>query len=195
MLKVIFSLMALLLSTQSFAQNSPLKVGDKAPNFKLQNASGQMVELSDMLEDGPVILTWYRGAWCPYCNLALKGWETNNSRIEDMGAKFVALTPQMPDNSLTQKEKDNLDFTILTDAGSKVAAKYGVAFKLDDATNKRYEEAISLSEYNGNDEGMLPIPATYIIDTDGVIKYAYVNEDYSVRADPEVVIEELKKLK
>ena len=172
-----------------------LKVGDKVPNFTLKNALGKKVKLSALLKKGNVVLTWYRGGWCPYCNRALQSWQEALPELKAQGATFIALTPELPDYSLSTKEKHHLQFEVLTDLNNEVARSYGLVFTLDEATATRYEQGFGLSAYNGNHLNQLPMPATYIIDQKGVIQYAFVNPDYTQRANPEEVIKKLKKMK
>ena len=115
-------------------------------------------------------------------------------QIKAQGATLVALTPELPDYSLTTKEKNELQFEVLTDVNNNVARNYGVVFTLDSKTAKRYEEGLQLSLRNGTNSSELPIPATYVIDKKGIIRYAYINPDYKQRADAKVVVQELKKL-
>ena len=159
-----------------------LKVGDK-------------VKLSTLLKNGNVVLTWYRGGWCPYCNRALQGWQEVLAEIKAQGATFVALTPELPDYSLSTKEKHQLTFEILTDLNNEVANRYGLVFTLDENTAVRYEKGFGLSAYNGNHLNQLPMPATYIINQKGVVVYAFVNADYTQRANTEEVIKKLKEIK
>ena len=172
-----------------------LKVGDKAPNFTLKNALGKKVKLSALLKKGNVVLTWYRGGWCPYCNRALQSWQEALPELKAQGAIFIALTPELPDYSLSTKEKHHLQFEVLTDLNNEVARSYGLVFTLDEATATRYEQGFGLSVYNGNHLNQLPMPATYIIDQKGLIQYAFVNPDYTQRANPEEVIKKLKEMK
>ena len=172
-----------------------LKVGDKAPQFTLKNALGKKVKLSTLLKNGNVVLTWYRGGWCPYCNRALQGWQEALPEIKAQGATFIALTPELPDYSLSTKEKHQLTFEILTDLNNEVANRYGLVFTLDENTAVRYEKGFGLSAYNGNHLNQLPMPATYIINQKGVIIYAFVNADYTQRANNEEVIKKLKEIK
>ncbi len=171
-----------------------LKVGDRAPDFELPNAAGKMVKLSELTARGPVVLTWYRGGWCPYCNIALRGFEKTLPEIRAAGANLVALSPEMPDNSLTTAEKNHLDFEVLSDRGNKVAHAYGVAYKIPKVVADQFKGRLDLAKYNGDDSGELPLGATYVIDRDGVIRYAFVDADYRKRAEPSDVIAALRGL-
>lgn len=172
-----------------------LKVGDKAPEFALPDATGKTVKLSDLLKDGPVVVTWYRGAWCPYCNIALKGFEKVLPEIKAEGANLVAISPQTPDNSLTTVEKDGLGFRVLSDAGNKTAHAFGVAYQVPAVVVEQMKGRLDLSKFNGDSSNELPLGATYIIDRGGVIRYAFVDGDYRKRAEPAAVVAALRGLK
>lgn len=178
------------------AQNAEqgLRPGDKAPDFTLKDQNGKEVNLYQLLKKGPVVLNWYRGGWCPYCNLELKGLADKAAEITGLGATLIALSPELPDKSLTTIEKNNLPFTVLSDTDNHVARTYDLVFKLDKETADRYESKFGLSGYNGNNKSELPIPATYIIDQKGIIRYAFVNPDYKKRANPEEVVIQLTQL-
>ncbi len=168
--------------------------GDKAPNFKLTNALGQQVSLNDYLAKGPVILTWYRGGWCPYCNMTLHRLQEELPNFKAEGANLLALTPELPDKSISTKEKHDLQFEVLSDVGNVVAREYGIVFKLTEGVAASYQSAFNLHGYNGDSSDELPLAATYVIDTDGVIRYAFLDADYRNRAEPDAIIQALKEL-
>lgn len=172
-----------------------LKEGDKAINFTLKNAKGKEVSLFSLLEKGNVVITWYRGGWCPYCNVALNQLQQKLPELKSLNTTLVALTPELPDHSLSTKEKNELEFEVLTDINNEVARQYGIVFKLDDKTAQRYEQALHLSSRNGTNSSELPVPATYIIDRKGRIRYAYVNPDYTKRANPEDIVQALEQIR
>ena len=171
------------------------QVGDTAAFFKLPNASGTPVELQQMLSNGPVVLTWYRGGWCPYCNLTLARLQEELPKFTAVGATLIALSPERPDSSLTTAEKNDLEFEILSDAGNGVAREYGVVFALSDEVAKSYQEGFGLHEYNGDESNELPLAATYVIGTDGVITYAFLHADYRERAEPRDILAALRRTK
>ena len=173
-----------------------IKVGDKAPDFTLKNASGKKVTLGTLLKDGPVVLTWYRGGWCPYCNIALQALQKELPEIKKAGATLVALSPELPEKALSTLEKNELDFEVLSDISHGVAKKYGIVFELTPEVRKLYKDFFDLTEFNGADAGdtTLPLAATYVIDTDGTVKWAFLDADYRKRAEPADVTAAVKTL-
>lgn len=168
--------------------------GENAPDFELTNAAGNAVRLSEYLKHGPVVLTWYRGGWCPYCNLTLNALQKELANFKTAGATLLALTPELPDPSMSTAEKNALEFEVLSDIDSHVARAYGIVYKLTDEVAAIYEEKFGLSAYNGNDSNELPLAATYIIGQDGKIAYAFLDADYRNRAEPSTITAELKKM-
>lgn len=172
-----------------------LAVGAEAPDFTLPNATGETVTLRSLLQDGPVVLSFYRGGWCPYCNLELRALQNALPQIQALGANLVAISPETPDNSLTTAEKNALSFAVLSDVGNKVAREFGLVFTLPAALRPIYEGfGIDLPAHNGDDRFELPVPATYVIGTDGRIALAFVNVDYTQRLDPEAILAALQQL-
>ncbi len=173
-----------------------LGVGATAPHFQLPDPAGDIVTLADLLVGGPVLLNFYRGSWCPYCNLELRAYQRELLRLTAHNTKLVAISPMLPDNSLDVAEKNNLDFPVLSDIGNLVAGQYGLVFEVDRRIQAMYRERLGndLPTLNGDDSFTLPLPATYVIGQDGVITYAYVNADYRLRADPEEVLAAVEEL-
>ncbi|WP_422931804.1 peroxiredoxin-like family protein [Singulisphaera sp. PoT] len=171
-----------------------LKVGDRAPEFELPDATGKEVKLSELLARGPVIITWYRGGWCPYCNIALRGFHKRLPEIRAAGANLVAISPETPDNSLSTAEKNHLDFDVLSDRGNKVARAFGIAYKLPKVVADQFKGRLDLAKHNGDDSGELPLGVTYIVDGSGIIRYAFVDADYRKRAEPAEVLAALRRL-
>ncbi|MFT5855266.1 MAG: peroxiredoxin, partial [Verrucomicrobiales bacterium] len=171
-----------------------IAVGMKVPDFELKNATGVAVSLSSLLKNGAVVLTWYRGGWCPYCNATLRAYQEALDEITAAGGQLVALTPELPDKSLSTREKNDLKFEILSDSGQKVARKYGVVFSMSAEVAKSYRQIFDMREYNGQDAAYdeLPLAATYVIDSSGVVRWAFVDADYRNRADPSTIVAALK---
>jgi peroxiredoxin len=173
---------------------SALNVGDEAAAFTLKNQVGEEVSLVELLEDGPVILTWYRGGWCPYCNITLAFLQEKLPEFELAGAQLVVLTPELPDSSMSTSEKHELGFDILSDVGNKVAHEYGLVYKLTDVVAARYQKGFNLHAYNGDETDELPLAATYVIDMDSKIRYAFLDVDYRNRAEPSKVLDVLNNM-
>lgn len=172
-----------------------LKKGDHAPDFTLPDATGRDVSLSDQLAEGPVILSFYRGGWCPYCNLELRAYQRVLPEIKNAGAELIAISPQTPDASLSTKEKDELDFFVLSDEGGEIARAYDLLFKLPDELIELYKKSgIDLPAHNGNESWELPKPATFVVNRQGTIVFSHVDSDYKKRTDPEEVIAIIKAL-
>ncbi|MFI0139458.1 peroxiredoxin-like family protein [Streptomyces luteogriseus] len=172
-----------------------LTVGDKAPRFSLPSATGQALTLDDLLTEGPVVLTFYRGAWCPYCNIALRSLQQHHEAITARGARLVAISPQIPDESITLAEKHALTFDVLSDIGSDTAKQYGLAFDLPDDLAAVYDKlGFDLQRVNDGHPRTLPLPATYVIDRDGTIRWAFVDTDYTTRAEPADILAALDAL-
>lgn len=175
---------------------SALQVGAIAPDFTLPDARGGTVMLSEKLAAGPVVLTWYRGGWCPYCNLQLAAYQQILPQIEELGASLVALSPELPDKSLSTSEKNSLRFPVLTDLNLKTAREYGLVFKVTPEVLAYYNENFSLSDYNGSEAAAdeLPLAATYIIAPNGKIAWAFLAADYTKRAEPQDILKALDGL-
>lgn len=182
------------LKDANFAEKG-LQVGDKIPNVILPNAKGEQVNLNKILEDNFIVISFYRGGWCPYCNLELRTLQQYLPEFEKYNAKLIAISPEKPDNSLSTVEKNQLKFEVLTDINNQEAKKFGIVFEypkyLEDTFNGF---GLDLKKYNNSDKIELPLPATYVVDKEGVIQYAFADEDYTKRANPEEIVDALKKM-
>lgn len=172
--------------------SSAKQVGDIAPAFSLSNAASESVSLSDYLEKGSVVLTWYRGGWCPYCNMTLRALQQELPVLKELGANLIALTPELPDNSLSTAQKNELQYEVLSDVGNKVAKEYGIVFQLNDEVGGMYNKAFALNDHNGDQSNELPLAATYVIDQNGTIRYAFLDGDYRNRAEPSAITQALR---
>jgi len=176
--------------------DTALKVGDKAPDFELPDASGKPVRLSDLTAKGPVVVTWYRGGWCPYCNIALRGFHKALPEIRSAGASLVAISPETPESATNTVQKNELDFAVLSDRHNTVARTFGIAYKVPRAVVDTLKKSgRDLARLNGSDSGELPLGVTYVIGTDRVIRHAFLESNYRRRAEPADVIAALKQLK
>ena len=172
-----------------------LKMGDRAPSLSLPDAKGEQVSLNQLLLQGPVVAIFYRGGWCPYCNLELRAWQAHLSDLNSLGATLVAISPQTPDNSLSTAEKNDLAFPVLSDSDLVAAHGFGIAFSLPAELVELYRSVgNNLPELNGNGQWVLPVPATFVIDKNGVIQYAHVEADYRERAEPAKVLAAIRAM-
>ncbi|GGI57464.1 peroxiredoxin-like family protein [Winogradskyella haliclonae] len=168
------------------------KTGDKIPNATLPNAKGESIALFDLLDNSRVVLTFYRGGWCPYCNLELRAYQNKLEAIKSKGTELIAISPETPDNSLSTSEKNNLSFEVLSDINNEFAKQLGLVFQLPESLQELYKKfGISLDENQENSHQELPIAATYIIEQDGTISYHFLEEDYKLRANPDEIIDKL----
>jgi peroxiredoxin len=168
--------------------------GQAMPEFELPDATGKIVRSRDLLAKGPLVISFYRGEWCPYCNLELKALQDRLDQITAKGATLVGISPQTPDHSLSVQQKHSLKFPVLSDANCAVARKFGLVFTLDESLRPIYTAfGINLKTNNGVDTWELPIPATYVVAKSGRIVEAFVDADYRNRLEPETVLEALNQ--
>lgn len=173
-----------------------LGTGDVAVDFTLPNARGEPVSSEELRGDGPLVLSFYRGGWCPYCSLELKALQDVNAEIKALGASLVAISPQLPDASLSTAEKNELDFEVLSDINSEVADKFGLTFSLAEDLRPIYKIwGADVATVNDDPDCKLPLPATYVIDQDGKIVHAFTDEDYTERLEPNEILDSLRKLR
>ncbi|MBU2980097.1 peroxiredoxin-like family protein [Alteromonas sp. C1M14] len=173
-----------------------LSLGQGTPDFALPDANGKSVSLAALLQKGPVVVTFYRGGWCPYCNLELRALQSKLEEIHQLGAQLVAISPQKPDESLTQLEKQDLAFPVLSDQDAKVAQAFGVAWTVPDVLTEhmRKDRQLDLTAINNGNGNVLPIPATFVLNAKGEVVWRFVDVDYRKRAEPDDVIAALKGL-
>lgn len=180
---------------QSDLLKGTLKKGDQAPDFTLPNHLGESRSLQDMLKESPLVISFYRGGWCPYCNLELAALQKVQSEIEAQGARLIAISPELPNYSLETREKNELTFDVFTDQGNLVAKSFGLEFQLAEELRPLYAGwGLDLPAHAGEDTFKLPLPATYIIDQDGNVQYAFTDTDYTKRAEPSDVVKRLAEL-
>lgn len=177
--------------------NPGLKVGEKAPDFILTNAYGRKVKLYEQLEKGPVIISFYRGAWCPFCNIELNTLQKSLPIFEKYNASLIAVTPQKPDKSNEQLEKAKYTFEILSDLDNSVMESYNLYFEVPQELHYLYKNRFNfdITDYNGKGRLGLPVPGTFVISQDGIIRAACAKTDYKKRMEPRDILEALKALK
>jgi peroxiredoxin len=173
-----------------------LAVGDTAPDFSLGDAVGNSVSLTGLLAAGPVVVTFYRGEWCPYCNLQLRALQQALPEITAAGATLVAISPQAPDHALTMTEKHDLGFPVLSDLDQSVSESYKVRF---DVTGELEDLQVNVfqndpAEQNANGRRSLPVPSTFVVDRDQTVRFASVSADWRVRVEPAEILAALRGL-
>ena len=174
---------------KSGIETNAKKVGDRLPYLSLPDAQGKLLSIDRLLDAGPVVIVFYRGGWCPYCNLALRAWQSQLEELKQLGASLVAISAQTPDNSLTTAEKNELAYPVLSDSELTAARAFQIAFTLPDELADLYGKVgNNLPVLNGNGQWVLPVPATFVIDQQGIIQYAHVEADYRERAEPAEVM-------
>ncbi len=172
-----------------------LKEGAQAPDFILPDARGNAVTLSHLLAQGPVVMTFYRGQWCPYCHLQLRAYQHALPLMQARGVFLLAVSPQTPDHSRALAEKLELTFALLSDMGNQVARQFGLVFTIDEAVRGTHKQVgADLPKFNGTESWELPMAGTFLIDQSRTVRLAFVHPDFTRRLDPSVVIARLNEL-
>jgi len=178
------------------AAKSALNVGAKMPAFTLKDSNGKLVDSKNLLKQGNLVVVFYRGAWCPFCNLYLKKLQGNISQIKAQNANLVAISVENPDRSLSLSQKHKVEFPVLSDPNLETARKFGIVYQLPKETNEKYiANGLDLAKYNSTEKAELPLSATYIVTRKGKIIYAFLEPDYTKRVEPSVIIKTLSKIK
>jgi len=176
-------------------ENLP-KIGEPLLNFNLPDQNGVFRTLDDLLQEGPLVLTFYRGGWCPYCNLMLRTYQQMIPDLEQNGAHFLAITPELPDASLSTKERLALNFDVLTDQNSEYARQLGIQFTLPKELHEVYLKlGIDITAYSGANTYDLPLAATLVVDTDKTVTYAFADADYTQRAEPRDILRVVESMR
>jgi peroxiredoxin len=179
------------LKTQNI-ENKSIQIGNILTPFSLPNTKNQLIHSKDVLKKGKMILAFYRGSWCPYCNLELRALQNNIAKITDNNVSLLAVSPQSPDHSMALTEKHELTFEVLTDENNKLAKQLGISFKLQEFAIPTYQAiGINLEDFNQDDENTLPVPAVFVVDTDGTVIYKFVDTDYRNRLNIDELIQSL----
>ncbi len=180
----------------SFAMGAAIGIGDQAPDFVRPDAHGKMLSLSDLLQSGPAVVTFYRGGWCPYCNLQLRAYQAILPEMAALGARLVAISPQRPDGSLSTSETNELTFDVLSDVGNTAARLFGLVYALPEELRAALRSNNkALPDINGDESWELPVPATYVIGRDHRVTLAAIDVDYRNRLEPEAILAALKSLR
>ncbi len=176
----------------SGAESRVLKVGAKAPFFELLDFTGKLVKSADLLSLGPLILSFFRGRWCPYCATELEAWRDLLGEVRERGALFVAISPQTLRHNDFTADRHSLTFSLLSDPGCEVADSFGLAYALPRYMQKHYRSIlVNIPFVNGDDSWRLPLPGTFVVAQDGTILYAEAHEDFRVRPEPRSVLDAL----
>jgi peroxiredoxin len=180
------------------ARNLPvpgIQVGEQAPDFTLNNAFGKPVSLKDKLKQGPVVLVFYRGAWCPFCNMHLHVLQQNLPEFKKYGAQLITITPQKPDKSVEQYREKGFPFEVLSDLDSKVMKDYHLYFELSPELLAVYKKhGLDIEDYNGIGRNVLPVPGSFVIDTDGIVRAMHADTDYKKRMEPSDIVAALQDI-
>ena len=173
------------LATQGIERRIP-KPGGPMPSFSLPNVHGRTIDSAGLLAKGPLIVVFYRGGWCPYCNLELRAYQRALPDIRACGASLVAISPETPDGALSAKEKNELEFEVLSDAGNKVATAFGLVHDAPPELRALYAKwKLDLPRFNGQPgDWSLPLPGTFVIASAGTILLAHADADYRIRLEP-----------
>lgn len=180
----------------SFALERALGPDDRAPDFTLRGPRGRSIALANLLEAGAVVVTFYRGGWCPYCNMQLRAYQAVLTQITALGARLVAISPQRPDGSLSTAEANKLTFDVLSDIGNRVAHSFGLVWSLPEELRSALRSSNkALPDINGDDSWELPVPATYVIAREGGVALASIDVDYRNRLEPDAILAALGSLR
>ncbi|MBD3223297.1 MAG: redoxin domain-containing protein [Caldithrix sp.] len=167
----------------------PLLIGDNVPNTMVKNIEGQDVRLLDLIKRKPSVVIFYRGGWCPYCNVHLKQLQDIEQKLVDLGFQILAISADRPQKLRETLHTKDLNYTLLSDSKMFTTKAFGLCFKLDEKTFQAYEEHnLDIEGYSGETHHLLPVPSAFIIDTDGKIRFKYVNPDYKVRISSKVLL-------
>lgn len=181
--------------TEQDAVNNALKVGAKMPSFSLMDIGGKTVSSDELLKKGNLVVVFYRGAWCPFCNLYLQNLQKDAAAIKAAGGNIVAISVENPDNSSSVARKNELHFTVLSDPQLETARKFGIVYQLTKETDEQYKtKGLDVAKNNEMEKAELPLGATFIVKQNGEIVYAFLDTDYKKRAEPEIIIENLRKI-
>ncbi len=173
----------------------PLEVGETIPDVSLTDIFGHKADLRELVSERPTLLIFYRGGWCPYCNTHLGELAKIEDEIYDMGIQIVGISPDKPSYLKETSMEHKLDYQLLSDADMMVSSRFGLAYKVEQETIDRYKESgLDLAERSGYDHYLLPVPAAFLVDTDGNVEYRYFNPDYTVRVGTDELLRVSREL-
>ena len=170
-----------------------LKAGDRIPDFTLPNHLGQERRIGELLADSVLVLNFYRGGWCPYCNMELHALQQALPDIRASGANLIAISPELPDKAIDTQARHALEFEVLSEDGNNVSEAFGLTFELPEQLRPIYTSiGIDIPAFNGDESFVLPVPASYVVDRDGIIRHHFVNVDYTQRLEPDDLLQVLR---
>ncbi|KAG9236619.1 thioredoxin-like protein [Amylocarpus encephaloides] len=173
----------------SFQRDLTIKPGQKLPPFNLSDALGNQIRSDELLARGPLLITFYRGEWCPYCNLALRALQQHLDEFTAKGVTLVGISPSLPNSSLSMTEKNDLKFQVLSDVRNEYAKELGILFPMPDSLRPVFAQfGNDMKAFNGDDSFEVPVPATFLVDREGVVRNAFIETDYSKRVEPSTVL-------
>ncbi len=175
---------------------SPVKIESAAPSATIRNINSEQKEFNEIIDGKPTVLIFYRGGWCPFCNIQLGQLASIEDKLEALGFQIIAVSPDHPEKLKESLNKNQIKYTLYSDSKMELAKKYQVAFQVDMETVKMYKEKynIDLESDSGEKHHLLPVPAAFIINSKGIIKYRYYNADYKVRVNPEELLEAARNI-
>jgi peroxiredoxin len=173
-----------------------IKPGTRLPPFSLPSATGETVDSSTYLSsETPLLITFYRGSWCPFCSLALNAHQSHLDTYKSHGVEFIAISPELPDTSLSAVEKAELKFPVLSDVGNAYARQLGIVFRQSESLRQPFETlGINLKERNGDDSFEVPVPVSLLVDGKGVVREVFAEPDFTKRLEPETAVQWIEKL-
>lgn len=197
LISLVFTFLFLSLSAQELEQAKGLSIGDKAPLGQLQNADGESIDLQEALKEGPIILVFYRGQWCPYCNRHMAALSEIADSLEGIGVQLFAISPENPEYLKMMEEKSESRFDLLYDSHYTTIEAFDLAFLPSKAKRLKYNSVLgaNLAEAHGDSRELLPVPATFLIDQKGIIRWRHFDPDYRERSKPEELLAEAQKLR
>lgn len=180
---------------ETHISKNAINLNDTFPNATLLNIKGHKKEINSLKGEKATVISFYRGGWCPYCNIELQALQNALPEFKALGANLIAITPETPDNSLTTSEKNALTFEVLSDLNNTLSKNIGLVFQMPKDLQELYSKfGLHVDKHNQNDDFELPLAATFVIDNNNIVKYAYVNEDYTKRADINAIKTALQSL-
>jgi len=172
-----------------------LAIGSKAPDATVIGIDGEPVQLASLYEQGPIVLTFYRGGWCPICTRSLAAWGPRLEELKAAGGTLVALTPEKPELATKTRENSHANYAVFSDGDLAATKAFKIHFVVDDDTKAKYQQfGLKVAESNVSGMWELPAPATFVIDRDGIIRWQFADWDYTKRADPDMVIQAVRAL-